>query len=252
VSKGDNGLRVTRAFRSPAAILVAFGFALLGAATPTVAAKPQALEGIDVSHYQPQLDWSKVQHAGVSFVIAKATEGRTFVDPHYATYKKQAEAQRLAFTAYHFARPNKSAGDAVAEADAFLAAAQLNGRDLVPVLDLEDNGGLGVRRLKLWTKDWLDEVQAKLGVKAIIYASPAFWRSKLGNSQWFAANGYRLWIADWTTASAPTVPAGDWGGKGWTFWQYDNCGSVAGIKGCVDRDRYDGTGLAPLRIRNNR
>jgi len=48
------------------------------------------------------------------------------------------------------------------------------------------------------------------------------------------------------------VPAGNWAGHGWTLWQYDSCGSVNGVEGCVDRDRYNGTGLAPLRIKNNR
>src|SRR5204863_2526359 len=34
-----------------------------------------------------------------------------------------------------------------------------------------------------------------------------------------------------------------WGGRGWTFWQYDDCGTVPGISGCVDLDRYHGSDL---------
>jgi hypothetical protein len=37
------------------------------------------------------------------------------------------------------------------------------------------------------------------------------------------------------------VPAQNWGGNGWTFWQYTSDGSVAGISGRVDLDRYNGT-----------
>jgi len=133
-----------------------------------------------------------------------------------------------------------------------VAFAQLTGRNLVPVLDLEASGGLGVRKLKRWTKDWLTEVRAKLGVKATIYTTASFWMTNMGDTTWFAANGYRLWIAHWTTATQPTLPASNWGGKGWTFWQYDNHGSVSGISGDVDLDRFNGTGLAPLRIKNNR
>jgi lysozyme len=115
------------------------------------------------------------------------------------------------------------------------------------VLDLEKNGGLGIRKLRKWVKAWLARVEARLGVKPIIYTSPSFWHDRMGNSRWFADNGYALWIAHWHVAT-PRVPAKNWGGRGWTIWQYDNCGSVEGIDGCVDLDRFNGTNLDALRI----
>lgn len=239
----------SRVVRSFGALGVAVGFALL-AVTPGAAATA-TLEGIDVSHYQGSPNWTKVQNAGIHFVFAKASEARTWRDPNYAANKKAAEALAIPFGAYHFARPGSGSGDAVAQADNFLAAASLVGNNLAPVLDLEVSGGLGVTKLTRWTKSWLNEVQAKLGVKATIYTSPAFWKTYMGNSTWFADNGYRLWIANWGV-SQPRVPANNWGGHGWTFWQYDNCGSVPGITGCVDRDRYAGSNFAALKIRNNR
>jgi GH25 family lysozyme M1 (1,4-beta-N-acetylmuramidase) len=140
----------------------------------------------------------------------------------------------------------------VAEADWYVANAHLSGKNLLPVLDLEDRGGLGTTRLTSWVKAWLNEVHSKLGVKAMIYTTASFWKSYMGNSRWFADNGYRLWLARWTTAAQPTVPATNWGGDGWTMWQHSSCGSVDGITGCVDLDRYRGTSLAPLKIKNNR
>jgi lysozyme len=232
--------------------VIAISFLLVFVATQPVAGSSSSLPGIDVSHHNGAPDWSKVQQDGVRFVIAKATEGTTFQDPNYPTNKRQLEALALPFGAYHFARPDKSAGDAVAEADHFVAYARLTGKNLVPVLDLEATGGLGTRRLTTWVKDWLDQVHAKLGVRALIYTTASFWKTYMGNSRWFADHGHRLWVAHWTTAVAPRVPANNWGGRGWTLWQHDNCGAVAGIDTCVDRDRYNGTGLAPLRIRNNR
>ena len=74
----------------------------------------------------------------------------------------------------------------------------------------------------------------------MIYTSPSFWTNSMGNTTMFADQGYSvLWVAHWGTSS-PTVPAANWGGHGWTFWQYSNCGSAAGISGCVDLDRYNG------------
>jgi GH25 family lysozyme M1 (1,4-beta-N-acetylmuramidase) len=62
-------------------------------------------------------------------------------------------------------------------------------------------------------------------------------------------NGYDvLWIAHWTTAGQPTLPAAGWGAAGWTFWQYTSSGTVPGMAGSVDLDRYNGTDLRPYLI----
>jgi lysozyme len=73
----------------------------------------------------------------------------------------------------------------------------------------------------------------------MIYTSPSFWVTATGDSKKFARNGHPLWIANWRVHK-PTVPAGNWAGHGWTFWQWTDCGEVNGIKGCVDKDRYGG------------
>jgi GH25 family lysozyme M1 (1,4-beta-N-acetylmuramidase) len=238
-----------RGFRWFGALGAAIGFGLL-AVTPSSAAMV-GLPGIDVSHYQDSPAWATVQGTGKRFVIAKASDGSSWRDPRYTANKQRSEALGIPFGAYHYARPGRNAGDAVTEAHNFVHAAALTGQNLAPVLDLEDNGGLGVSRLTAWVKSWLNEVHAMVGVKATIYTSPSFWKTSMGDSRWFADNGYRLWIAHWGV-SQPRVPADNWGGRGWTFWQYDNCGRVAGISGCVDLDRYRGTTFAALRIRNNR
>lgn len=41
------------------------------------------VRGIDVSHYQKNIDWEKVANSGVDFVYIKATEGATYVDPMF-------------------------------------------------------------------------------------------------------------------------------------------------------------------------
>ena len=197
-------------------------------------------QGVDVSHYQGTIDWNLVSAAGQRFAIAKATEGQTFTDNMYATNKGGATAAGLRFTAYHFARPDTTANDASLEADHFVQVAQLGSGNLIPALDLEVNGGLSVSALTTWVKAWLAEVATKLGgVHAMIYTSPSFWQTSMGDSTWFANNGYSiLWVAHWTSNSSPSVPASNWGGHSWTFWQWTSCTHVNGISGCVDGDRY--------------
>jgi GH25 family lysozyme M1 (1,4-beta-N-acetylmuramidase) len=201
------------------------------------------LEGIDISHWQGTIDWKKVAAAGKKFAIMKATEDIDFVDNKYAINRSGAAAAGVRTTAYHFAQPDSSLNDAIEEADHFVNTARLAAGDIVPALDLEVSGGLSATALTKWVKTWLDRVNSRLDVKAMVYVSPAFWKKYLADTQSIATAGYTvLWIAHWGV-SAPTVAASNWAGHGWTFWQYSNCGSVPGIAGCVDLDRFNGTDL---------
>lgn len=219
--------------------------------TPTPTPSPDSgyIEGIDVSHWQGPIDWARVAASGRKFAFMKASDSTTYVDPTYPTNDAGARAAGLVVGAYHFARPDLTPGDAVAEADHFANQLRLGSGDLPPVLDLEQTGGLGVPDLHAWVEAFLEQLYVRTGVRGIIYVSPSFWTNRMGNSGWFAAHGYNvLWIAHWTTAPEPWVPADNWGGKGWTFWQYTSDGSVPGIGGRVDLDRYrfDDLGLVTI------
>jgi GH25 family lysozyme M1 (1,4-beta-N-acetylmuramidase) len=228
------------------------GVVLVLVALGTVAADARAATaptGIDVSHWQGQIGWVQVAGAAYDFAFAKATEGTTFTDATYPVNRSGAGAAGMRIGAYHFARPTGSsdaavAASAIAQADAFVAFAQPRRGDLLPVLDLEKNGGLSATRLTAWTQAWLGEVFARLGVNPIIYASPSFWKTSAGDTPVFALAGNRLWIAHWTKAGLPTLPGAGWGGLGWTFWQWTDCSKVPGIVGCVDGDRLNGTNVA--------
>lgn len=235
-----------RRLSNVALLLGALG--LLPLAQPVVAA--DNLAGIDVSTYQDHITWADAAADGVDFAYAKASEGRIYTDDEYAGNKERAQANGVAFGAYHFANPDKTTNDAVLEADNFVDAADLGPNNLIPVLDLENSGGFGPKKLRRWVKAWLAQVEARTGVKAMIYTSPSFWHDKMGNPTWFSDHGHRLWVAHWHVTN-PRVPASNWAGRGWTLWQYDNCGSVAGIDGCVDLDRFRGTNIDVLRIANN-
>jgi len=217
-----------------------------GAASPATAdATTSTLEGIDVSHWQGTISWTKVAAAGKKFAIIKATESTDYVDPQYATNHANAKAAGMWTGAYHFARPSTTTNDAVLEADHFAAVMKLGAGDLIPALDLEDSGGMSVAGLQSWVTKFLGEVTAKVGVKPMIYTSPSFWKNHMGDSRTLADAGYKtLWIAHWGVSS-PTVPASNWGGHGWTFWQYTSDGTVPGITGRVDLDRFNGLDLTP-------
>ena len=217
--------------------------------SPTALQPPAgALPGIDVSHWQNTIDWFKVASSGTRFAFMKATDGRTYVDPMYATNRAGAGAVGVLIGAYHFARPDYGTDDAMIEADHFVDSAALATGDLLPVLDLEMTGGLTTDELTAWMLTWLGEVTARTGVRPIVYTSPIGWANRTADTTAIADAGYTvLWIAHWGVPS-PTVPANDWQGNGWTFWQYTDCGQVAGIQGCVDADWFEGSAFDAVTI----
>lgn len=209
---------------------------------------PNSLPGIDVSHWQGEIDWPQVAASGQRFAIAKASEGVSYVDPMYATNRAGAMAAGLVFGAYHFARPDLHPNNPVGEADHYVDTAQLTPGNILPVLDLERQGDLTDSELTEWILDWLGEVTARTGVRPMVYTSPNGWDTRTGDTTAIADAGYTvLWVAHWGV-EAPTVPANNWQGHGWTFWQYGDCGSVAGIEGCVDVDWYNGLDFGPVTI----
>jgi GH25 family lysozyme M1 (1,4-beta-N-acetylmuramidase) len=212
---------------------------------PTLA----SLEGVDVSHHEGQIDWQQVASSGKGFAYLKASEGTGFVDWTYATNRTLAGRAGIRIGAFHYAQPDRSPGEAVAEADHFIAAAGFRPGDLVPMLDLEVTNGLSPTELQVWVTAFLDRVLQRTGVRAGIYVSPSFWSGHLADTSAIESAGYRvLWIADWRAGRGPQVPASDWGGQGWALWQFDHRAVVPGIAVPVDVDRLSAGALAELII----
>jgi GH25 family lysozyme M1 (1,4-beta-N-acetylmuramidase) len=226
---------------------------VLLASSASAAGTTAQSKGLDVSNWNGTINWATVAAAGYRFAFGKATEGTSYTDATYTANRNGSESAGLVFGAYHFARPTGSTiaaatASAIAQADHFLAVAAPQPGELPPVLDLETTGKLPPSRLLAWTLAWLGEVYARLGVEPFIYTSPLFWKGNLGNSTAAAAAGTLLWIAHWTKASQPVVPAANWNGSGWTFWQWTNCIAVKGLKHCADGDRMNGTDPSAVSI----
>jgi GH25 family lysozyme M1 (1,4-beta-N-acetylmuramidase) len=210
-------------------------------------------KGLDVSNYQGTIDWDKVAKAGYRFAFGKATEGAGYTDKTYTANRNGSEAAGLVFGGYHFARPTgatvaAATASAIKQANHFIAVAGPQPGELPPVLDLEVTGSLPKARLLAWTLAWLGQIDARTGVEPFLYTSPLFWKNQLGDSTAAAAAGTRLWIAHWTSNSTPSVPAQNWNGSGWKFWQWTDCVSVPGVRHCSDGDRLNGANPEAVAI----
>lgn len=194
------------------------------------------LPGIDVSHYQPSIDWNAVFHAGFQYCFIKATEGLGSVDRSFAGHWRHARAAELMCGAYHFFRPAVSPA---AQASLFLRALpRLEPGDLPPVLDLEvpkDWISIDASERAPLALEWLETVERSLGVTPMVYLSPAFAGDILANAPALAR--FRVWLAHYTTAEKPAVPK-PW--NSWTFWQHCNA-RTPGIPVPVDLNRFNGS-----------
>jgi lysozyme len=212
----------------------------------TVASGQQA-PGIDVSHYKNHIDWNRVKASGIDYAIIKATEANNFIDSRFDYNWTQARRVGLIRGAYHFFRPLV---DPVSQAQHFLrvVGSILHKTDLPPVLDVEvypdfiknEYKKISSSERQQRVKIWLQTIEAATGRVPMIYTNFYTWRDYLGNNE--VLSRYPLWIAAYKV-DKPKIPANDWCGKGWTFWQHTNKGVVPGIRdeaACVDMNYFRG------------
>jgi GH25 family lysozyme M1 (1,4-beta-N-acetylmuramidase) len=199
-----------------------------------------------VSSYQGNVNWAAVRNSGITFAIAKATEGTGYVDrfinPNIAGMKQNG----IVPGAYHFGHPSI---DATAQANLFTnVVKKANGGTfsglLQLVLDLEVTDGRSPAQVFAWAQTFVARVQAVTGRPCIIYTGFYFWRDSVGNPN----NNLNcpLWLAAYVPESqtAGLIPRA-WAGVGWAFWQYTDRGSVPGVSGNVDRDFFQNGGSYP-------
>ena len=193
--------------------------------------------GIDVSYHQGVIDWTSVRNAGIRFAFIRLSDGNNFDDPKFTENWAAAKQVGIIRGAYQFFRP---AENVTSQADKMITAiGTYEPGDLPPVIDVEATGGLSPSLVAARVRTWVDRVRTGLGVTPIVYTGKYFWRDQVGGATSFVTNP--LWIAQYTSM-CPDLPA-PW--QRWAFWQYSNKGSVAGITGDVDMNRFNGS-LADL------
>lgn len=204
------------------------------------------VEGIDVSHWQGDIDWGKVKEAGKRFALIKATDGiGPDPDPAFAANRAGAHQAGLIVGLFHFARFGE---DPAEQVDFFLRTVGKMENELPPMVDLEKlglpggaDGPCSPDQIIPWIHDFAAGMHKQSGRHPILYTEEDFWGGCTGNTTEFSER--RLWVASWSlTAKSPTMPGG-W--KTWTFWQYWDKGHVSGIGTAdnpvnVDLDRFNG------------
>ena len=196
-----------------------------------------SMNGIDISLWQKGLDLSRIK---CDFVIIKATEGLTIVDPQFRNFVTQAKALNKPMGFYHFARPDKNS--AKDEAQFYVKTITPWLRQGIMCLDWE----CGDLSNTDWVLTWLDEVKRLTGVKPLLYTSQYY--ANCYDWSKVAAGDYGLWCAKWRDknldynydmSNAGTKPTS----KYWpiiAIWQWTSCGRIDGYNNNLDCDIFYG------------
>ncbi|KAL9124289.1 MAG: hypothetical protein Q9217_006368 [Psora testacea] len=225
-----------------APLLLAF---TLTSAAPAALEKRATVQGFDISHYQGTVNFKGAYDSGARFVIIKATEGTTYIDPGFSDHYVGATNAGLIRGGYHFAQPSSSSGST--QAAYFLAHGggwSNDGRTLPGMLDIEYNPsgatcyGLSQSAMVSWIQSFVNEYHGKTGRYPMIYSTNDWWTTCTGNSAAFHTT-CPLVLARY--GSSPGTIPGGWPYQ--TIWQNADTYTYGG-----DSDIFNGdlTGLKKL------
>lgn len=199
-------------------------------------------DGIDVSSYQKDIDWSATaQDRNIKFVYVKATEGATYRSRHYQFNIENARAHGILVGAYHFLRPNVPVEKQFRN---FTTVVKKEDQDLIPLIDVEVRGNMPVAALVDTVLQFARMLERHYGCKPMIYTGSAFYNSFLSGR----VSGYPLFIARYSKVEPRLT-----GGAKWVLWQFSEKGVIAGIDHAVDLCRFNkGCGLKDILIGGKR
>lgn len=194
------------------------------------------VQGVDVSHYQGEIDWQVFEEQGIDFAFIKATEGSGHVDTKFDENWEEADATKIKTGAYHF-----FSFDSSAETQAQLyidTVGDLSGR-LIPVVDIEFYGDKfsnppEKEEIVGELKTMLNILEAEYGVKPMVYTTYTFYYKYLNGE----IDDYPLWIRN--VYFSPNVDMR----YQWTFWQYTDTAIINGYSGAeeyIDRNVFCGS-----------
>lgn len=180
-------------------------------------------KGIDISHWEPKIDWTKVVDAGYSFVFIKATDGLG-IDPMFETHARNSFGA-LDRGIFHWYNPAYTPKNQAAN---FWDAYQFSSWQLPPVVDLEGYTTGQYHGSHYWY-DFCANFYALSGFYPAIYTGYYYWldqavKNPVLDMDWFAEH-CDLWIARYSV-DYPFIPR-PW--TKWKWWQFSESGLVSGV-----------------------
>ena len=187
------------------------------------------IQGIDISHYQGNINWKKINTSKIKFIIIKSTEGKNVQDNKFKRNWFESRKRNLIVGAYH-RFTLKSSGKS--QAKNFISMVPKSNNSMPPLIDIENINISKVKDKTIFIKELKileNELHKHYGKKPIFYLNEHNYYDYIINN--FNNN---LWIYDHSNTSPMTFNHQ----KG--LWQYTTKGKCSGINGYVDMNYFNG------------
>lgn len=182
------------------------------------------LNGIDVSHYQGDINWKAVKEYGIDFAFIKCLQGKSRVDECFHTNMRNAIANDIPVGVYVYSKA-KTIDDAVAEAKRVIKECSQYKLTYPVVFDFEskhfEDMSLAMRGKII---DAFCQTILSDGKYIPMLYSSRYWLMHMIPAE--VVKKYDIWLAEYTTGKPKYT--GDY-----KIWQY-GVGKVTGIIGDVD------------------
>ena len=188
--------------------------------------------GFDVSQFQGEINWDKVDSVEhkfpLQFVFIRATAGNDKKDIRFEENWVAAKKYHFIRGAYHYYRPDENS---LEQAKNFIKNVKLQKGDFPPVLDIEKlSESQSTDSLKVGLKRWLEAVDKHYNVKPIIYTGEKYYNDFLKDD----FPEYTFWVANYNFFVENIK-------EDWLFWQFTEKARIEGIEAQVDVNIYNGT-----------
>lgn len=194
------------------------------------------IHGIDISHYQNNVDWKKLKAIDqlgdtvmFRFAIIKATEGLLTEDAMFDEHWDDAKEHKLVRGAYHYFLPDRSGR---LQATNYITSVDLKTGDLPPIVDIEETRGKTKLQIVAQLKTFLKEIETHYKAKPIIYSNYNFIEDYLADD----FKNYPFWIAHYYHEEMIPIDS-----INFLFWQHSDKSDLLGIEGNTDANVFTGT-----------
>ena len=195
--------------------------------------RPAGIAGMDVSGWQPAINWSAEYAAGARFAYVKTTEGIGYRSEAFNDQYTGSYAVGMNRGGYHFALPSQT--DGASQADFFVnngGGWSADGRTLPGLLDIEYNPypslgdtcyNMSAPQMNAWIASFSNRYKQRTGRLPAIYTTADWWYTCTGNTAQF--NNHPLHLASYGVAYPAYMP------NGWSrhdLWQFSDNGPFSG------------------------
>lgn len=190
------------------------GFFAVLSFTPSFAFGPSSetiYQGIDISSWQGNVDFTAVKNSGIDIVYIKSSEGSQYINPYFETSYQNAKANGLKVGFYHYVTA-RTTDEAVTQANFFAKTISNKSPDCRLAMDFESFGNLSVVEINEISRVFLETLERATGAKSVIYSNAFSARTIFSEN----LTKYPLWVANYGV----NVPESNGKWNVWVGWQY--------------------------------